>query len=78
MAVVGSPSGSLVGAVATSDRKKMRLSSDGFLFGVRTKKGGVASSYAEAVHGTAGFSAEIAAMSRPKAEMCQLDLLPMS
>jgi hypothetical protein len=78
VAVLESPSGSLVGAVATSDRKKMQLSSGGFLSGVRTKKGGVASSYAEAVRGTTGFSAKIAASSRPKAEMCELDLLPMS
>jgi hypothetical protein len=38
----------------------------------------VASSYGEAVRGTADFSAEIATTSRPKAEMCEFDLLPMS
>jgi hypothetical protein len=45
VAVLESLSGSLVGAVATSDRKKLQLSSGGFFFGVRTEKGGVASSY---------------------------------
>lgn len=78
MAVLESPSGSLVGAITTSDRKKMQPSSGGSLSEVRTKKGGVAFSYAEAVRGTAGFSAEIAATSRPKAEIYELDLLPMS
>jgi hypothetical protein len=78
VAVLESLSGSLVGAVATSDRKKLQLSSGGFFFGVRTEKGGVALSYAEAVRGTAGFFVEIAATSRPKAEMCELDLLLMS
>jgi hypothetical protein len=79
VAVLESPSRSLVDAVATSDRKKMQLSSGGFLSEVRTEKGGgVASSYTKAVRGTAGFSTEMAATSGPKAEMCELVLLLMS
>lgn len=43
--ILESPSRSLVGAMATSDWKKMQLFSSGFLSGVRTEKGGVASPY---------------------------------
>jgi hypothetical protein len=75
--VLESPSGSLVccGNFGSEEDAAFFL---WVSFRVRTDKGGVASSYMEAVCGMAAFSAEVTATSRLKAEMCKLDLLPMS
>jgi hypothetical protein len=70
--------GSLGGAGANSVGEKLQLSLGGFFFEARTKKGGVAMSYTEAVRGIAGVSTEISAMSGPKTEMREMNLLPMS